>query len=61
MDAPPLEITLAVPNQAATDRLVDQLRAADISIHELEISRRTLEDAFLNLIEPTAEPPGANL
>ena len=49
-DSQPLEITLAVPNQTATDRLVDQLRTAGVSIYELEISRRTLEDAFLALV-----------
>ena len=53
------EYRLAVPigSQADIDRLVDRLRAANISIRDMTVKRRTLEDAFLRLVQPPSPAP----
>jgi ABC-2 type transport system ATP-binding protein len=44
-------VTLAIANQAAVDRAVDDVRRAAISIIAMTGRRRTLEDAFLEVVQ----------
>ena len=44
-------VTVELPDQAAVDQCVDQLRASGVSIVNLSRERITLEDAFLQLFE----------
>jgi ABC-2 type transport system ATP-binding protein len=50
-----IPISLEVPDQATTDRCIDALRAATISISRLEIKRPSLEDIFLHTVKSTAQ------
>lgn len=52
-------ISLEVQSQAETDRCVDLLREAGISLARLEIKRPSLEDIFLGIVrsEPSDAPP----
>jgi ABC-2 type transport system ATP-binding protein len=59
-------VVLAVADQAAVDRAVDDVRRAKISIVAMTGRRRTLEDAFLEIVtssepspRPTSAPPVA--
>ena len=44
-----------LPDQENVDRIVDQLRAQDVSIVGLEVKRPTLEDTFMKLVGPAEE------
>jgi ABC-2 type transport system ATP-binding protein len=44
------QLVLQVPDQAAVDRAIDSLRAAGVSIVELTRRRRTLEEAFIDIV-----------
>ncbi len=48
-------VTLALPDFESSDELVDKLRSAQIGIRELKWKGRTLEDAFLSVIEESSE------
>jgi ABC-2 type transport system ATP-binding protein len=48
--AGPLVVTLGAADQAAVDRCVDRLRGAGVSIVAISGQRRTLEDAFLEIV-----------
>jgi hypothetical protein len=48
-------VAVPVSGQNEVDRLVDQLRAHRVSIASLSRQRKTLEDAFLELISQTGE------
>jgi ABC-2 type transport system ATP-binding protein len=48
-------VTLPLGQQADVDRLVDQLRQHNVSILAISRRRKTLEDAFLELVAYTAE------
>ncbi|MCA9173266.1 MAG: hypothetical protein KDB14_02140, partial [Planctomycetales bacterium] len=56
-----VRLTVRLADQAAIDRCLDQLRQRNVSVMLLSRQRLSLEDAFLNLIEPVAQPVGANL
>jgi len=49
-------IVATLPEQAMIDRVVDQLREANISIVRLETQKPTLEDTFMRLVGPTETP-----
>ncbi len=49
------QLQITVPDQAAADGLVDRLRQQGISIAQLTRRKKTLEDAFLELITEKAE------
>lgn len=44
-----------LPDQENVDKIVDQLRAQDVSIVGLEVKRPTLEDTFMKLVGPAEE------
>jgi len=50
-----IPISLEVPDQATTDRCIDALRGAAISISRLEIKRPSLEDIFLHTVKTTSQ------
>ncbi len=56
LPAPPgksqTNVTIGVADQAAVDRTVDELRRAGVSIVAMTGRRRTLEDAFLEIVTP---------
>jgi ABC-2 type transport system ATP-binding protein len=45
------EIILNVPKQTAIDGLIDRLRGSGMSLISLSPTRRTLEEAFLNILQ----------
>ncbi len=49
-------ITVVAPDQTRVDGIVDQLRAAGISIHRLENIRPSLEDTFMKLVGDDKTP-----
>ena len=54
------ELTLDKADQSVVDHLVDQLRQSELSITRLNWKRKTLEDAFLQLVaspRPPSNPP----
>jgi ABC-2 type transport system ATP-binding protein len=58
----PATVGIGASDQAAVDRAVDSVRKAGLSILSLVWRRRTLEDAFLEIVGQTAEPSfAANL
>jgi ABC-2 type transport system ATP-binding protein len=48
-------VRISLPNQAAVDQHVDDLRCSGISLVGLARRRVSLEDAFLNLLQPERE------
>ena len=48
-------VTVPISQQADVDRLVDALRGRNVSIVSMSWRRKTLEDAFLELVAHTAE------
>ncbi|RIK77999.1 MAG: ABC transporter ATP-binding protein [Planctomycetota bacterium] len=51
-----MNVTLAVADQAAVDRAVDDVRRAGISIVAMTGRRRTLEDTFLEVVQAEGQP-----
>ncbi|HJN13113.1 MAG TPA: ABC transporter ATP-binding protein [Pirellulaceae bacterium] len=53
------QILLPIPDQAAVDQCVDDMRRNQVSVIQLNPRRITLEDAFLKLLDqsPTPESP----
>lgn len=47
--------SITIDEQSQLDRIVDALRAEDISIHAIDRKRDSLEDAFLDIIEEPSE------
>ena len=54
---PPSRIAAAVPikDQGEADAVVDALRAGGVSVVSMSRRRKTLEDAFLEVVAQTAE------
>lgn len=52
---PQTAVTVAVADQAAVDRTVDDLRRAEVSIVAMTGRRRTLEDAFLEVVDAPSQ------
>jgi ABC-2 type transport system ATP-binding protein len=50
-----LQVSLAVKNQSEVDALIDRLRAGGVSIESLTRRRRSLEQAFLQLVPEDRE------
>jgi ABC-2 type transport system ATP-binding protein len=50
------QLVMHVTSQEEVDRLIDQLRAAQVSIVNLARRRATLEDAFLEIVQAAAAP-----
>jgi ABC-2 type transport system ATP-binding protein len=50
-----IRVVVPVSSQADSDRLVDSLRRQNVSIASLTWRRKTLEDAFLELVAKTGE------
>ncbi len=50
---------LPIPDQAAVDQCVDDMRRNRVSVVQLNRRRVTLEDAFLKLLEPSPAPESA--
>jgi ABC-2 type transport system ATP-binding protein len=53
-----LAVTVSVEDQAAVDRCIDELRCAGVSIVSVSSARRTLEDAFLEVVSQPMSSPG---
>jgi ABC-2 type transport system ATP-binding protein len=51
------ELTVPVDTQAEIDGLIDRLRAGGVSIRQMTWHRRTLEDAFLQLVRQEVPSP----
>jgi hypothetical protein len=51
------ELSVEVPDQRATDQLLDALRRAGVSVVELRRNRQTLEEAFLNIVSAAQPQP----
>jgi ABC-2 type transport system ATP-binding protein len=51
------ELSLELPDQRATDQVVDALRRAGVSVVELRRNRQTLEEAFLNIVAADHSEP----
>ncbi len=49
-----VQVVLPAKNQAEADAVVDRIRKAGISIHKMTWRRKTLEDAFLELVTSKA-------
>lgn len=48
-----VKISVDTPEQQLVDRLVDELRAAGVSVYSMSRNRLTLEQAFLDLVDPS--------
>jgi ABC-2 type transport system ATP-binding protein len=55
LDEGVFQLQVTVPDQGAADALVDRMRQHDVSIVQLMRRKKTLEDAFLELITEKAE------
>jgi len=56
-----LAITVSAADQTAIDRCIDELRCAGVSIVSLSSPRRTLEDAFLEVVRQQAAGQGPDV
>ena len=48
--AQPTQLSISIENQESLDQCIDELRAAKISIMEIRNDQKSLEDAFLNIV-----------